>query len=159
MNDSHIVPFAIEIKSFLMLSLLPRTLWSWPLAQGQPWSHVPLVHSISQLFTIDWWCSISASSVVSSRGPSMAAREHEKRILESILPPDLRHLIGGAPSTWSSIQVGNGNSIFWPAIFSIYGPGSFSMIYHPFVATHLSCWQFCLVVQYWTGRYCVSQRM
>ena len=48
---------------------------------------------------------ISASSVVSSRGPSVAAREHEKRILESILPPDLRHLIGGGPTTWSSIQV------------------------------------------------------
>merc|ERR1719438_615019 len=47
---------------------------------------------------------IQASSVVSSRGPSNAAREHEKRILESILPPDLRHLISGAPSTWSSIQ-------------------------------------------------------
>ena len=32
----------------------------------------------------------SASSVVSSHGPSAAAKEHEKRILESILPPDLR---------------------------------------------------------------------
>ena len=48
----------------------------------------------------------SASSVVSSHGPSGAAREHEKRILESILPPDLRHLIRGGPSAWSSIQVG-----------------------------------------------------
>merc|ERR550532_1588274 len=47
---------------------------------------------------------IQASSVVSSRGPSSAAREQEKRILESILPPDLRHLIGGRPSTWTSIQ-------------------------------------------------------
>jgi len=47
---------------------------------------------------------IQASSVVSSHGPSRTAREHEKRILESILPPDLRHLITGGPSTWSSIQ-------------------------------------------------------
>ena len=63
---------------------------------------------------------ISASSVVSSRGPSSAAREQEKRILESILPPDLRHLIGGRPTTWSSIQVRlsilrvrRGWKIFW----------------------------------------------
>ena len=35
----------------------------------------------------------SASSVVSSHGPSAAAKEHEKRILESILPPDLRFLL------------------------------------------------------------------
>ena len=50
--------------------------------------------------------SISASSVVSSHGPSAAAKEHEKRILENILPPDLRHLIRGGTSTYSSIQVG-----------------------------------------------------
>ena len=48
---------------------------------------------------------VAASSVVSSRGPSVAAREHEKKILESILPPDLRHLIGGGLSSMSSIQV------------------------------------------------------
>jgi hypothetical protein len=43
---------------------------------------------------------ISASSVVSSHGPTSATREHEKRILESILPPDLRHLVrGGSPAT------------------------------------------------------------
>jgi len=41
-----------------------------------------------------------ASTVVSSRGPSSATREQEKRILESILPPDLRHLVrGGSPGT------------------------------------------------------------
>merc|ERR1712062_319355 len=36
-----------------------------------------------------------ASSVVSSYGPTSATREHEKRILETILPPDLRHLVHG----------------------------------------------------------------
>ena len=46
-----------------------------------------------------------ASSVVSSHGPSAAAKEHEKRILENILPPDLRHLIRGGSSTYNSIQV------------------------------------------------------
>ena len=64
---------------------------------------------------------ISASSVVSSRGPSSAAREQEKRILESILPPDLRHLIGGRPTTWSSIQVRNcSKSVRRGEIFSKY---------------------------------------
>ena len=43
---------------------------------------------------------LAASSVVSSRGPTNATKEHEKRILESILPPDLRHLVrGGSPGT------------------------------------------------------------
>ena len=37
----------------------------------------------------------TAASVVSSHGPTSATREHEKRILESILPPDLRHLVRG----------------------------------------------------------------
>ncbi len=37
---------------------------------------------------------------MSSKGPTSATREHEKRILESILPPDLRHLVrGGSPGT------------------------------------------------------------
>jgi len=40
----------------------------------------------------------SASSVVSSYGPTSATRDHEKRILESILPPDLRHLVHGSSS-------------------------------------------------------------
>ena len=57
-----------------------------------------------QGLTCDRGC-VAASSVVSSRGPSVAAREHEKKILESILPPDLRHLIGGGLSSMSSIQV------------------------------------------------------
>jgi len=50
--------------------------------------------------------AVAASSVVSSHGPSAAAKEHEKRILESILPPDLRHLIrgGSGASTFQSIQ-------------------------------------------------------
>jgi len=47
---------------------------------------------------------LQASSVVSSHGPSAAAKEHEKRILENILPPDLRHLIRGGSSTYNSIQ-------------------------------------------------------
>ncbi len=47
---------------------------------------------------------ITASSVVSSKGPTNATKEQEKRILESILPPDLRHLVrGGSPGM---IQVG-----------------------------------------------------
>jgi hypothetical protein len=47
-----------------------------------------------------WVIIFSASSVVSSHGPTSATREHEKRILESILPPDLRHLVrGGSPAT------------------------------------------------------------
>jgi hypothetical protein len=47
-----------------------------------------------------------ASSVVSSRGPTNATKEHEKRILESILPPDLRHLVrGGSPGTIQVFQV------------------------------------------------------
>lgn len=45
-----------------------------------------------------------ASTVVSSHGPSMATKEHEKRILENILPPDLRHLIRGGSSSQGSIQ-------------------------------------------------------
>ncbi len=41
---------------------------------------------------------VAASSVVSSKGPTSATKEQEKRILESILPPDLRHLVrGGSP--------------------------------------------------------------
>ena len=52
-----------------------------------------VVRSISLL-------GLAASSVVSSRGPTSATKEHEKRILESILPPDLRHLVrGGSPGT------------------------------------------------------------
>merc|ERR1719317_1145458 len=47
---------------------------------------------------------LQASSVVSSHGPSAAAKEHEKRILENILPPDLRHLIRGGTSAYNSIQ-------------------------------------------------------
>jgi hypothetical protein len=47
----------------------------------------------------------AASSVISSQGPSHAAKEHEKRILENILPPDLRHLIRGGSA--QSIQVSN----------------------------------------------------
>ena len=54
--------------------------------------------------------SLPASSVVSSHGPTSATREQEKRILESILPPDLRHLVrGGSPAT---IQVRP--SLLWP---------------------------------------------
>ena len=45
----------------------------------------------------------SAASVVSSHGPTNATKEHEKRILESILPPDLRHLVRGGSS--GAIQV------------------------------------------------------
>ena len=44
-----------------------------------------------------------AASVVSSHGPTSATKEHEKRILESILPPDLRHLVRGGSS--GTIQV------------------------------------------------------
>lgn len=57
---------------------------------------------------------ISASTVVSSKGPTSQTREHEKRILESILPPDLRHLVrGGSPGT---IQV-----VFQPLTVFIFG--------------------------------------
>merc|ERR550539_1210716 len=41
---------------------------------------------------------LQAASVVSSHGPTNATKEHEKRILESILPPDLRHLVRGGSS-------------------------------------------------------------
>ena len=54
--------------------------------------------------------SLSASSVVSSYGPTSATRDHEKRILESILPPDLRHLVHGSSS--SAIHVNTSNSFF-----------------------------------------------
>ena len=37
--------------------------------------------------------------MVSSYGPTSATREHEKRILETILPPDLRHLVHGNSSS------------------------------------------------------------
>lgn len=40
----------------------------------------------------------AASSVVSSYGPTSATRDHQNRILESILPPDLRHLVHGNSS-------------------------------------------------------------
>ena len=46
----------------------------------------------------------AAASVVSSHGPTSATREHEKRILESILPPDLWHLVRGGSS--GTLQVG-----------------------------------------------------
>ncbi|XP_040566190.1 uncharacterized protein [Lepeophtheirus salmonis] len=47
-----------------------------------------------------------ASSVVSSYGPTSATKEHEKRILENILPPDLRHLVrGGSPSAVQHIKL------------------------------------------------------
>ena len=57
----------------------------------------------------DFWSFVfivphAAASVVSSHGPTSATREHEKRILESILPPDLRHLVRGGSS--GTLQVG-----------------------------------------------------
>ena len=55
----------------------------------------PKNHLIDILFSVFF----SASSVVSSYGPTSATREHEKRILETILPPDLRHLVHGNSST------------------------------------------------------------
>ena len=60
--------------------------------------------SLSKFKPLSFICSLlvlsTASSVVSSRGPTNATKEHEKRILESILPPDLRHLVrGGSPGT------------------------------------------------------------
>ncbi|XP_071744067.1 uncharacterized protein [Lepeophtheirus salmonis] len=49
---------------------------------------------------------LQASSVVSSYGPTSATKEHEKRILENILPPDLRHLVrGGSPSAVQHIKL------------------------------------------------------
>ena len=47
----------------------------------------------------------AASSVVSSYGPTSATREHEKRILESILPPDLRHLVHGNSSSAIHVNI------------------------------------------------------
>ena len=52
---------------------------------------------------IFFFFSFAAASVVSSHGPTSATKEHEKRILESILPPDLRHLVRGGSS--GAIQV------------------------------------------------------
>lgn len=49
--------------------------------------------------------SLSASSVVSSYGPTSATRDHEKRILESILPPDLRHLVHGSSSSAIHVNI------------------------------------------------------
>eukprot|EP00095_Tigriopus_kingsejongensis_P004424 maker-scaffold1224_size54636-snap-gene-0.11 protein:Tk04424 transcript:maker-scaffold1224_size54636-snap-gene-0.11-mRNA-1 annotation:"lrr domain-containing protein" len=49
---------------------------------------------------------LQASTVVSSKGPTSQTREHEKRILESILPPDLRHLVrGGSPGTIQQMKM------------------------------------------------------
>ena len=46
--------------------------------------------------------------MVSSHGPTSATREHEKRILESILPPDLRHLVrGGSQATIQVLEILN----------------------------------------------------
>ena len=47
----------------------------------------------------------TAASVVSSHGPTSATREHEKRILESILPPDLRHLVRGGSSGTLQVKI------------------------------------------------------
>ena len=60
--------------------------------------------------------SLSASSVVSSYGPTSATRDHEKRILESILPPDLRHLVHGSSS--SAIHVNTSNSFSFPSNYT-----------------------------------------
>ncbi len=44
--------------------------------------------------------------MISSKGPTNATKEQEKRILESILPPDLRHLVrGGSPGMIQEMKV------------------------------------------------------
>ena len=58
-----------------------------------------LIKVFNHLIEIPFSLFFSASSVVSSYGPTSATREHEKRILETILPPDLRHLVHGNSST------------------------------------------------------------
>ena len=59
----------------------------------------PGLSSQNHLIEIPFSLFFSASSVVSSYGPTSATREHEKRILETILPPDLRHLVHGNSSS------------------------------------------------------------
>ncbi len=51
---------------------------------------------------------MSALSLSTNHATTTVNREHEKQVLEGVLPPDLRHLVrGGSPST---IQVVNRES-------------------------------------------------
>ena len=93
-NDASPGPMKVHDQSgnFLECSDFPR------LIMGR-WPYFP----DTNLICFDFFKT--AASVVSSHGPTSATREHEKRILESILPPDLRHLVRGGSSGTLQVKI------------------------------------------------------